>query len=1000
MDRSVLITGCSSGIGRAAAAALQARGWRVFATARKEEDVAELSRLGFSACRLDLSSTGSIREAVDFCLRQTQGRLGALVNNAGYALLGASEDISRQALREQFEVNVFGAHELTQALLPALRKSGRGRIVNIGSTAGSMPLPFMGPYCASKAALAALSESLRHEVAADHIQVSLIEVSSVRSRVADNARAALAKHVDVAASRHRRWYERQDELLRSWRGDCPGPEAVIRSLIHALESPRPKARYRPAPGAWLALLGKLVPDRILSAWIQGRLRSVISLGAALACALALAGRASGAAVPAKGQESEGVQYVLAGEFLRPSRPFRAADFVAVIEALPSLSKTDPELDGRLRQALRERIPAEAVPLMAYLASYASDPCRRRHVRMNLDHPTYQDFYRRTVAAGGLFDRACADLRRKDYRAARGRLDEAISLDPRFLDAYKHLAIVQSLQGEAEAAASNYREGRKSVKEDASASPGQCLCAPALAEPAARLEERRRRGEALKGDGVALFIRGERGAAAAKLSAALTEDPGDPEIYQSRAVVREALGDAPGALDDYAQAAALSTRRSDFQASVLLNLARLRERTGDLAGAQRDLASAIATAPAAWPQWTEQARRLQEMRRSLRRDSLRSGAQVRRIRAAEAVRGRLAAVRSAGRHLIFRARASLRHGFVQMRAALRQALDLAHRFAALPARRVAPRPVAARTLRDRVLAAKDAARRRAAVFGDGMRAVERGLARRAAVRWRWFRSGTSVSILNPLDGTLFPRDIRSPLILWEDADSKDKVWLLRFTFPDPKRNRDFFSNAPEWAPPREVWDDMKAASREKPAALDICGLPAIDAQPRAGARARVGFTTSQDAVGTPIFFRAVPTPFPEPEHYIDVKWKLGWLSSYEPPRVVMEKQTLCFNCHAASLDGKTFGFEVNPMVDGVEDRGGYLVFRNPGRKVVLRKENYFNWNDSLPKSQRAALQGFLSAVSPNGRYYVSSAKAIASVNSIQSGSGAASTTRRRWPACRA
>ncbi|MDQ3582602.1 MAG: SDR family NAD(P)-dependent oxidoreductase, partial [Pseudomonadota bacterium] len=174
-DRSVLVTGASSGIGYTVAQGLCARGYRVIASARKQEDVQRLSAEGFTAVQLDLANSASIRAAVETTLAHTGGRIYGLFNNGGFGQLGALEDITREALRAQFEVNVFGAHELTRLILPVMRAQGQGRIIQNSSLLGLVALKYRGAYSASKFALEALSDTLRQELRGTGIRVVLIE---------------------------------------------------------------------------------------------------------------------------------------------------------------------------------------------------------------------------------------------------------------------------------------------------------------------------------------------------------------------------------------------------------------------------------------------------------------------------------------------------------------------------------------------------------------------------------------------------------------------------------------------------------------------------------------------------------------------------------------------------------------------------------------------------------------------------------------------------------
>jgi len=200
-NRSILITGCSSGIGLASAQALKSRGWRVLATARKDEDLARLEQQeGLEALRLELREPRSIAACADEALRLTDGKLFALFNNAAYGQMGAVEDIPVNAMREQFEVNVIGTHDLTQRLIPAMRKEGRGRIVQCSSVLGLLSGPYRGAYSGTKFALEALSDALRAELNGSGVRISLIEPGPIWSKFIDNALAAFRANVDMSRS--------------------------------------------------------------------------------------------------------------------------------------------------------------------------------------------------------------------------------------------------------------------------------------------------------------------------------------------------------------------------------------------------------------------------------------------------------------------------------------------------------------------------------------------------------------------------------------------------------------------------------------------------------------------------------------------------------------------------------------------------------------------------------------------------------------------------------
>lgn len=265
--RAILITGCSSGIGLACAQGLQQRGWQVIATARQAEDVHRLQHAGLTAVRLDLDDPDSITTALATTLEQTGGRLDALFNNGAYGQPGAVEDLSRAALRAQFETNLFGWHDLTCRVIPLMRAQGHGRIVQNSSVLGLVGLPYRGAYVASKFALEGLTDCLRLELAGSGIAVVLIEPGPISSRFRDNAHRMYRRHIDAAASVHRETYRRMEARLT-----LPGPAqpftlpptAVLRWLIHALESPRPRPRYAVTlPTHVLALLRRLLSTRAL-----------------------------------------------------------------------------------------------------------------------------------------------------------------------------------------------------------------------------------------------------------------------------------------------------------------------------------------------------------------------------------------------------------------------------------------------------------------------------------------------------------------------------------------------------------------------------------------------------------------------------------------------------------------------------------------------------------------------------------------------------------------
>lgn len=265
--RSILITGCSSGIGRAAARTLRGRDWRVFATARKPEDVQTLKNLGFEAYRLDYQDEASIAQTVAIVLDRCGGRLDALFNNGAYALPCAVEDLPTDALRDLFQANFFGWHDLTRRVLPSMRAAGHGRIVQCSSILGFIGMKYRAAYNASKFALEGYSDTLRIELEGTGIDVVLIEPGPIRTRFTENALANFHRVIGeagMAASPFREIYDKR--LKRMERGE-PSPfklpaRAVVDALIHAVESKRPKARYRVTiPTTVMAYTKRLLPTR-------------------------------------------------------------------------------------------------------------------------------------------------------------------------------------------------------------------------------------------------------------------------------------------------------------------------------------------------------------------------------------------------------------------------------------------------------------------------------------------------------------------------------------------------------------------------------------------------------------------------------------------------------------------------------------------------------------------------------------------------------------------
>ncbi len=286
--RAILITGCSSGIGYTCALGMAERGWRVFATARSDDDLARLQRVGLETVALDYTDPASIAACADHILDATGGKLYALFNNGAYGQAGAVEDLSPDVLRAQFEANVFGWHDLTCRLVPAMRAERAGRIVQCSSVLGLVALKWRGAYNASKFAIEALSDTMRLELSGTGIHVCQIEPGPIRSRFREHAIAALRANVDLHASPHASEYasqlaaedgklERQgsapletpaEARARAPRGLKPayrlGPDAVLDKLIHATESPNPRPRYYVTSSTWaMATARRVLSSRLL-----------------------------------------------------------------------------------------------------------------------------------------------------------------------------------------------------------------------------------------------------------------------------------------------------------------------------------------------------------------------------------------------------------------------------------------------------------------------------------------------------------------------------------------------------------------------------------------------------------------------------------------------------------------------------------------------------------------------------------------------------------------
>jgi len=268
-EKTVLITGCSSGIGYCVARGLKQRGYRVLATARQAKDVERLQSEGMESLALDLSQSSSIQEAIGEIEARTGRRVYGLFNNGAYAQPGAVEGLQRDVLREQFETNLFGTHELICHLLPWMREQSEGRIIQNSSILGFIAMAYRGAYIASKYALEGLTDTLRLELRDTGIFVSLIEPGPIVSRFRANALRAYRDNIDSENSVHREAYNAVEQRLVKEGPTAPftlPPEAVLERVVHALESPKPRARYYVTKPTYLfGVLKRLLPDVVMDA---------------------------------------------------------------------------------------------------------------------------------------------------------------------------------------------------------------------------------------------------------------------------------------------------------------------------------------------------------------------------------------------------------------------------------------------------------------------------------------------------------------------------------------------------------------------------------------------------------------------------------------------------------------------------------------------------------------------------------------------------------------
>jgi NAD(P)-dependent dehydrogenase (short-subunit alcohol dehydrogenase family) len=271
--KSILITGCSSGIGYDSAFGLKEVGWRVFASCRSGQDCNRLSKMGLETVQLDYANESSINAALQEVLEKTDGTLDALFNNGAFASPGAVEDLPTEALKQIFETNFFGYHELTRKVIPVMRRQGHGRIVNCSSVLGFVTLPWRGAYNASKFALEGLTHTLRIEMRDTPIKIILIEPGPITSDIRKNAIPHFEKWIDWESSPLSEKYRKVfiPRLYKDGKKDrfeLPA-SAVTKKLMHALEAKNPKACYYVTTSTYLAAFLKAVlpiefMDRLLA----------------------------------------------------------------------------------------------------------------------------------------------------------------------------------------------------------------------------------------------------------------------------------------------------------------------------------------------------------------------------------------------------------------------------------------------------------------------------------------------------------------------------------------------------------------------------------------------------------------------------------------------------------------------------------------------------------------------------------------------------------------
>jgi NAD(P)-dependent dehydrogenase (short-subunit alcohol dehydrogenase family) len=271
-NKIILITGCSSGIGLYCAQQLKKLNYRVFATARKEADVQSLINEGFESTCLDLSQSASIQKALAWVLQKTDQKIDVLFNNGAYGQPGATEDLTREVMRDQFETNLFGTMELTNSVIPIMRKQGYGKIIHNSSILGFISFPFRGAYNASKYALEGFADTQRLELHGSGISISLIEPGPITSKFRENAFKNFVKNIDKENSYFKTRYKKMEQHFSKKGPAVPftlTEGAVYKRLLHALNAKSPQARYYVTfPTYLFGYLKRILPTKMMDWLIQ------------------------------------------------------------------------------------------------------------------------------------------------------------------------------------------------------------------------------------------------------------------------------------------------------------------------------------------------------------------------------------------------------------------------------------------------------------------------------------------------------------------------------------------------------------------------------------------------------------------------------------------------------------------------------------------------------------------------------------------------------------